>query len=378
MKGLFLILIAISFNCGSATQYTMADLEVLVSEGNFQEFFQHALDIRPSERQEAWKTMVIKMADTLTKVVLQKSQNDRKDFLKIEELTTWNALKDDDVFKMRRQEIGLRYLKKCLKSDTPCWDDVKSFWEKDKNDAETAYKLAELTAGYENAPYSSWNYLEVALQSNLSEFYCKKPFVMEALWGKIEIDYVKLGPEGDLMKKIDQTLHPDCVPILISEARKRLLKPIHAHDRELSFQILKSQTKADQTTSDFFYTIYLLDNPSQGELFNYSWNRIKELGSSSLRREAVLDRIKGLDPLPDGIFSSLDEIKKKVIARHFKTFFPEYFDFYALQCVNYYEGKGTFPNGNPTMHCPKLMSSEIAPILFDDFKIKRFQAVRKI
>lgn len=378
MKGLFLILIAISFNCGSATQYTMADLEVLVSEGNFQEFFQHALDIRPSERQEAWKTMVIKMADTLTKVVLQKSQNDRKDFLKIEELTTWNALKDDDVFKMRRQEIGLRYLKKCLKSDTPCWDDVKSFWEKDKNDAETAYKLAELTAGYENAPYSSWNYLEVALQSNLSEFYCKKPFVMEALWGKIEIDYVKLGPEGDLMKKIDQTLHPDCVPILISEARKRLLKPIHAHDRELSFQILKSQTKADQTTSDFFYTIYLLDNPSQGELFNYSWNRIKELGSSSLRREAVLDRIKGLDPLPDGIFSSLDETKKKVIARHFKTFFPEYFDFYALQCVNYYEGKGTFPNGNPTMHCPKLMSSEIAPILFDDFKIKRFQAVRKI
>lgn len=378
MKALFLILITFPTLLWAATDYSLSDLEVLANEDSVQEFFQHALDIRPSERQEAWRTMVVKMGDSLSRKILQKPEIEKKDFLKVEGLYDWSSLRSDDIFRMRRQEIGLRYLKHCLKDEAPCFAELQKFWEKDKSDADTAYKLAELTSGLEGSPIATWTFLDVALKSNLSEFYCKKEFVMDTLWGKIEIDYVKLGPEGDLMKKIDQTVHPDCLPPLMGEARKRLMKPESNHDRELAFQVLKSQSKADQGTTDFFYTVYLLDNPSQGELFNYSWNRVKELGASSLRREAVLDRMKLMDPLPDAIFSSLDETKKKVIARHFKTYFPEYFDFYAGQCVNYYEGKGSFPNGNPTMNCQKLMDSDIAKEVVDDFKLKRFQAVKKI
>lgn len=374
----FILFILISFPAFGSSSYTLQDLEVLAQEGAHEEFFAHALDIRPSERQEAWKSMVSTMADSFSRKVLAKSNLSEADYTKIEQLYSWPSLKTDDIFRTRRQSIGLTYLQKCLKNATPCWDKVRIFWESDKTDPDTAFKLAQMTSDYENSPLATWDFLEVALKSPLSEFYCKKSFAMNTLWGKIEIDYVKLGPEGDLMMKIDRTVHPDCLPSLIKEARQRLYYPPKVLDRELAFQILKSQSKADLEISDFFYTVYLLDNPSKGELFNYSWNRVKELGGTVERREKVLDQLKKLDPLPDTIFSTLDERKKKVVLMHFKTYFPEYLDHYTNQCVEYYAGKGSFPSGNPTMNCQQFMSSELAPLIIDDFKIKKYQEVRKI
>lgn len=378
MAHLLLFIFLFCSTTRAQTLYSLADLEVLANEQAHEEFFLHALDIRPSERQEAWKTMVSRMADGHTRKLLQKSEIERKDFLKVEELFTWPSLRSDDIFRNRRQEVGLRFIKACLKHETPCWNDLKKFWESDKTDPETAFKLAELTATYKNSPLSSWSFLEISLKSSLSEFYCKKEFVMSALWGKIEMDYIKLGPEGDLMKKIDETVHPDCLPTLIGESRKRLLQPNKIQDRELAFQVLKSQMKADQEITDFFYTVYLLDNPSQGELFNYSWNRVRELGGTVSRRESVLKKLKSLDPLPDSILGSLDQTKKRVVLKHFKTYFPEYIDYYTDQCVSYYGGKGSFPSGNPTIHCQDFMSSELAPLILDDFKIKKYEEVKRI
>lgn len=378
MYQLLLFITLFSLTGHARTTYTLTDLEVLVGEENTKEFFEHALDVRPSERQEAWKTMVSKMGDIYSRKILDKSEIEAKDFRDTENLYNMSALKTDDVFKMRRSEIGLRYLKNCLKSETPCWNDLKAFWEKDKTGADTAYKLAELTSGMQDSPLTSWSLLEVALKSPLSEFYCKKDFVMSALWGKIEIDYIKLGPDGDLMTKIDHTIHPDCVPVLVGEARKRLYQPPKVLDRELSYQILKSQMKANQDITDFFFTVYLLDNPSQGELFNYSWNRVKELGGTVGRREKVLRTLKKLDPLPDAILGSLDQTKKRVVLNHFKTYFPEYLDFYTDECVKFYGGKGSFPSGNPTVHCQDFMNSELAPKVIDQFKIKQYNDARKI
>lgn len=378
MPQLLLFMMLFSLTGHTRTTYSLADLEVLVGEENTKEFFEHALDVRPTERQEAWKTMVSKMGDIYSRKILEKIEIETKDFKDTENLYNMSALKSDDVFKRRRSEIGLRYLKNCIKSETPCWNDLKAFWEKDKTDADTAFKLAELTSGMQDSPLSSWSLLDVALKSPLSEFYCKKEFVMSALWGKIEIDYIKLGPEGDLMTKIDHTIHPDCVPVLVTEARKRLYQPPKVLDRELAYQILKSQMKADQDITDFFFTVYLLDNPSQGELFNYSWNKVKELGGTVTRREKVLKALKNLDPLPDAILGSLDQTKKRVVLNHFKTYFPEYLDYYTDECVKFYGGKGSFPSGNPTVHCQDFMNSDLAPKVIDQFKIDQYNNVRKI
>ncbi len=378
MKKFVFLMIFTCLSFDAFAGYTLKDLEVLTQEDNYDEFFSHALDIRPAERQGVWKEMLSKMADGLGQSILNRSEISKENFLKIEKIYLWPALRTDDVFKGHRQAIGLRYLKQCLKLDQPCWPDYKNFWEIDPKDPELAIKLAELALGREGSPIPTWNFLDVALKSPLSEFYCKKEFVLEAIFGKLEIDYIRLTKEGDLLKKIDETVHPDCLISFNKWLQEKLLKPNRTIDRELSFQILSAQGKTSQEILDFFYTAYLLETPSQGDLFNLAWSRLNELSKNSTRREKVLAIFKNLDPLPDELFASSDENKKRIILSHFKLKFPEYLDYYSQQCLNYYQGKTTFKNGNPTMKCPDLMKLDNAKNLIGNDKVETFFNTTKL
>jgi hypothetical protein len=361
-----------------AAQYRLADLEVLTQEENYEEFFSHALDILPSERQESWKGMLSKMADGFTRQILSKSSISQGHFKKIESLFTWPALKADDIFKGQRNEIGLRYLKNCLKQEKPCWDELKDFWEADQKDPDNAFKLAELTLHFDQKPISTWTFMEGALKSPLSEFYCKKDFVVEAVWQKLAIDYIRLGEKGDFLKKIDETVHPDCLPSLNQVAKGQLLNPNTISDRELAYQLLNAQGKMRPELSDFFLTVYLLENPSKGELFNLAWNRLSELSRSISRREVVLKNISRLDPLPDELFSSLDQNKKRAILNLFKVKFPEYLHLYTTQCLKFYEGKTIFSHGNPTIKCQDLMRLDFAQDVLGQETIDRFYKIKSI
>jgi hypothetical protein len=376
----FLFLLSLTALPAVAVPYTLADLDVLARQSAYEEFFSHALDVRPSERNDQWEEMVSRMAQIQTSVVLRESAIKAQDFQKTEALFLWPSLRKDDVFKQKRQEIGLRYLKSCLKlSTSSCAEDMKNFWDKDPSDPDLGLKLSEMVETHPGLQIPAWPFLEIALKSPLSEFYCKKTFVMKNLWDKIEIDYIRLGAQGDLLKKIDQTAHPDCLPSLNAEARKRLHYPQSPDDREIAYRILESQSKVDQKTTDFFYTLYLLEHPSKGELFNYSWNRLKELGAAEPRREAVLMTIqRELKNLPDDVFASLDLVKRKAILTHFKNHFPEYLDYYARQCIQFYEGKGSHPNGNPTLNCQSFMASELAVQVLGESKVREFQKAKSI
>jgi hypothetical protein len=378
-----IMLLLWALHLGASSNYTLSDLKVLHQEKNYSEFFQHALDVRPSERLEEWRDMVVKMADGYGREILAKSDITKEQFGQVESLYTWASLRTDDVFRGQRQQIGLKYLQRCLKSPTPCWDEVKSFWEADQKDPETAFKLAELTHPFTPRPIPLWAFLDVALKSSLSEFYCQKEFVLESLWNKLEIDYIRLGPGGELLKKIDSTTHPDCLIAFNKWLLERVQRPLILNaakrgERELAYQLLASQGKITTALSDFFYTVYLLESPSQGELFNYAWGRLKELSTSAARREEVLKKIKTLDPLPDEIFASLDLKKRRAILHHFKKNFPEYLSLYTDQCLIYYGGKTSFPKGNPTMKCPELMQAPEANTLLDPEKIQRFHQLRSL
>lgn len=358
--------------------YNMADLKALAQEGSHQEFLAHALDIRPSERDEEWKTLVTRMGRGLADEVLKDRPVVPKNFHRIEELYRWPALRSDDVFKSRRMEIGLAHLKVCLLGQTPCWRDLEAFWKEDSSDPDVAVKLAEIVQDRTDAPYKLWTLLERPLQTPFAEFYCKKPFVLKALWEKLELDYLKLTKSARLLSRIEETIHADCLPSLVKEARRRLRVPDSEIDRELSFEILNSTGQGDSSLKDFFFTVYLLEHPGQGELMNLAWNNLSELGKSAERREEVLSEIRKLDPLPDAILGSLDLLKRRAVLRHFKTNFPEFFDFYSHQCLDYYSGAQKFSKGNPTMRCQDLMDSELATELLPASKIDQFKRAKKI
>lgn len=362
----------------SRAPYNLDDLSVLAAEGSHQEFLDHALDIRPSLRGQEWKSLVTKMALKHANQALLQSPLPKLTFQKTESLYRWPVLRQDDVYRARRIEIGVRYLKHCLNLADPCWEDLQSFWKEDSSDPDMAVSLAEMIKEKKEAPYTLWTLLERPLKTTFSEFYCQRDFVMEALWEKLSLDYLKLGEDGNFLTKVEETIHADCLPRLVSEAKARVVSPKKSGDRELGFEILKSTGKADQELQDFFYTLYLLERPSQGELMNLAWNNLIQLGKSSDRREKVMEQIKNLDPLPDTIMGSMDEIKRRVVIRHLKANFPEYIDFYSEQCVSYYGGTKKFLKGNPTMKCDGLMNSKLGAEILTPSKIEKFQAVKKI
>ncbi len=362
----------------SSAPYNLADLSVLAAEGSHQEFLDHALDIRPSLRGQEWKSLVTKMALKHANQALLQSPLPKLTFQKTESLYRWPVLRQDDVYRARRIEIGVRYLKHCLNFADPCWEDLQSFWKEDSSDPDMAVSLAEMIKEKKEAPYTLWTLLEGPLKTPFSEFYCQKDFVLEALWEKLSLDYLKLGENGNFLTKIEETIHADCLPCLVSQAKARVVSPKKSGDRELGFEILQSTGKADQELQDFFYTLYLLEQPSQGELMNLAWNNLIQLGKSSDRREKVMEQIKNLDPLPDTIMGSMDEIKRRVVLRHLKANFPEYIDFYSEQCVSYYGGTKKFLKGNPTMKCDGLMNSKLGAEILPPSKIEKFQAVKKI
>lgn len=371
-KLLTLFLLFSSSTAVKAVTYNLEDLKALAQEGSYVEFLNHALDVRPSLRQQDWKTMVLQMAHLYTKALLSQKIIEKKDFDKIETIYSWPTLQSDELFVARRHEIGLKYLKQCL-SEKSCWEDTKAFWERDKTNPETAYQLAELTKPYANFPVGQWDFLTHAVKSTLSEFYCKKDFVQKEIWLQLEGIYINLGPKGDLLKKIDELLHPACLTPLNLLSERKLYSPDKNSDRELAFQILKAQFKATTKLEDLFYTIYLLEKPSQGELFNYAWNRVKLLSTLPTRRDAVIETFKTLDPIPDEIFSSLDDLKVRAIYKHINDNFPELVSFYFNQCKAYYSGTKTFPNGNPTLRCKEFVESPrgaslIGHELLSDFK----------
>ncbi len=99
--------------------YTMKDLEILYKEKNFDEFFNHAKDILPSERSSYWKDMVKEMAEAQLKDYIKKKYFDNLHYKKIKDLTKWPTLKTDEFFMKARGNWGVGYFKSCFKFYPP-------------------------------------------------------------------------------------------------------------------------------------------------------------------------------------------------------------------------------------------------------------------
>src|SRR5574343_829671 len=85
--------------------YEMGDLETLYKENNYQEFLNHALDIRPSLRDSKWKKMVLEIGVDFIKDKIARGQFDEKTLNYIESLTTWPILREDEIFFLKRNDF---------------------------------------------------------------------------------------------------------------------------------------------------------------------------------------------------------------------------------------------------------------------------------
>ncbi len=136
---------------------------------------------------------------------------------------------------------------------------------------------------------------------------------------------------------------------------------------------MAAQNELTQEQRDLYLFVYILQTPSIGDTFNQAWSNLEMLGKDYERRMRLLKAVKRLDPLPDQLFSTFGHKKALVVTKHLAAHFPEYLDFYSRTCLNYIQGKDSFPRGNPTINCKDFYELSSKEKIIDNEFLKQYQ-----
>lgn len=349
--------------------YGLSDLEALQKQQSFSEFFAHAKDVRPSKRNQVWKDMVTSMANQYLKSLMQQKKRTLNDILAMEELFTWPAIFEDEFFRAKREQIGLNYIQNCKN----CPELIDKFWQAYPENPELGLKLAQiLHKKYQRSQDELWGYYKKSFTDPLSEFLCQKEPVIQHFWKKLTQEYQQTKEWTVAQSDFLGLIHPDCLKSL-DPSLKHALSSDNFAKAILSFKILSHKKSLTPLEKDLFYTRFLLNNPKESDLFNLSWNNLKEIGNNYQRRQQLLERLGKLDPLPDLTFSLDNSKKRTVLLEHFLKNFPEYLDYYLKTCLQWKKGTKKFKNGNPTVECDALMKNQENYSYFDQGLIQQFR-----
>jgi hypothetical protein len=325
----------------------MKDLKILAQEGEAQEYLIHAKNIRPSERQEEWKSLTNQMALKWGDELLKSHPITRLQFLELEEYFTWPLLNSDSRFVSKRDKIGFNYLIHCYSKENKeqCLKDLQLFWSRTTSEFSRqtlSLQLAQIIRT-EHPELDLIDFFRSVIIPNGS-FLCKNPIFQDILEERLETTSLLFQNWQQIFDKLNKSADIDC------------WKKITPKPGRSTFILKKYLGTLTPSEKDTYHLVYLLGTPTPGDLFNESWNILKSLGKDNNRRQAALMAIKNLDPLPDQLLSSTsDEKKVATITAEFSQNFPEYFDFYLRQCLSFFRGTGNFPDGNPTPNCRKLV-----------------------
>ncbi|MCY4523244.1 MAG: hypothetical protein OXB84_00755 [Halobacteriovoraceae bacterium] len=336
--------------------YNMQDLEILEKHKNYREFLQHAHDIRPSKRSTQWSDMVGHMAEGYLTKLLEEKEFNRKGFLFVEKIAEWTPLVNDEFFQAKREKYVRAYLFHCFTAKKKyCSKDLHAFFSRIRKNTELAFQLGVLLKKF-NQKASTWLFFKDAVKDNLAEFYCQKEPVQLALVGEIIPILEKHGLKDQnlIRKKIKYLAGVDCwqklTPLFESWYESKSHKI-----REYAYILLKLSGALSQEKKDFYLSLYILQGPHKGEVFNEAWNIVRGLGQDFKRRKKLVNSLLTLDPLPDRLFAVKDIKKREVITEFMAKNLPEFFDGYTKTCLSYFSGKKKFPRGNPTIHCQEFV-----------------------
>lgn len=377
----FLCLVAFSSWLRASDSYTMSDLEALEAQKSYREFLDHALDIRPSERGAQWVEMVSDMASGLIDFKMKRLQVDRQGWQEIEKLSLWPSLQNDEFFQTKRANYLRRYLPDCLKKAASseatrpalksCEKELTLYWGHSPKDIDLGIELAQIIRDY-SLSLSTWPFLARAPLSPLASLFCQRPIVQDGLMNELTKPLSQRMDLKQIRDHMKTLMRDECWQQLAPLVQKELAQTSASQiKREALYRLLKARDELSLASEDLFLVTYLLQGPVVGDTFNLAWSRLKELGENYSRRQKLFESLASADMLPDSLFASANHESREVIMNHFDQFFPEYFPHYAKTCLNYRHGRGPFPLGNPTLHCPDFFKiSEKKKWIEQDLKIQ--------
>lgn len=345
-----------------AGNYTLKDLDALSNLGGHEELLLHAKDVPPRERDDVWYSLVRGSLSLLIGTYEASERYDKASFTLIENVSTWPELQGDSPLLAKRNNYFITYFTKCAQKplDAPnCQNEINDSWTKGHQSIPFATlilsKLSPLYPLLDTTPMLS----KIAKSNRMNEQSCNDPVIKPLLLKKLE-------SENELTfasKECYQTIEDE------------LLKHHNDYRSPLfvkSYNILKNNNRLTPYNEKLFSILYLLSSPTKGQLFNTSWNQLSSLKENFNEREQLLLALLKLDPLPDRSFKDFSDRDRVILIKEFSKNFPEYLDEYFKRCLKFYQGKGDFKNGNPTVNCREFYKAIKGSTLINEGLQKAF------
>ncbi len=360
----FFAIFTSTFASAKTIYYTKADLEVLQQGRNYEEFFKHAKDIIPTQRDKSWFDMVTSMASQLVDDYRKNESYQKRHHQTIETLANWPELKRDEFFQVKRNAYSVEYFKRCLLQveKAQCAAQMNLFWKNARRDPDLGYKLFVLAEGFFPTA-DHWKYLEKSVTTEFSKFYCQRPVIKRAFEKKINQLVINPNLKAKEKARLYLLANKECWKKVASHLNERLLEG-QAQKRQTVFELLEVLDLIETPKRDAYLVKYFLEGPNPGRLLNLAWTTLEKISQDFKRREKVLAQINSLDPLPGKIFEipiSREEKEiqaNKVLNDHLMRNFPEYISHYSKVCMDYLSGEKSFPYGNPTLQCHDLFKRD--------------------
>jgi len=331
--------------------YSIADLEVLSKGKSYEEFFAHARDVIPTQRTKYWTEMVSNMAIDFVDEKRELRQYNEQVYKKINELGLWPELKRDEFYQIKRNSYALSYFSNCLakKEKKKCRTQMNSFWKTANKDLETSFQMAQIHYGFFPGE-NTMAFLRPILTQNEDQFYCGKDLVKEIFIRHLQLDNIHLKEAKQREAYLNTLISKSCWNKMVVELKTSLTQGPTLQGRSL-FLALDINQNLDPIEYHEWMVRYFLEGPDAGDLLNLSWNALKYLGENFNLREKVQSQLMKRDPLPGHLLETLDQTRSQAMAFYLQETFPEYLSGYVKTCLNFLEGRGSFPYGNPTPAC---------------------------
>jgi hypothetical protein len=377
--------------------HSMQDLSILFQEKNYLELFQHLKDIRPSDRNEQWKSMTIKAAAAWVESESNQVVVNNQALDSIIKIAQWKELEESQNFGNLWEEWLLKLFANQLiliKSESnlnPNYERLLSLhdaimfeWKSNRgnkiNFGQTLAKyytelfeildLKKAKSEIINSildPFLTVSdlrleFLRPTLKSNVSNEYCGQDNIY--VWSKLFLTSIaqatlallKSSKVQDLSLfevRLAQDMNRGCWEAIREKFMQAFFDGTSKERLEL-YPLLIQDRSLPPEKMDALFVFYLLDGDQVDPMLAWSYSRLKILAGEFKARERIMNYFYLQSFLPDEFAVKLEGQKISFMLESFNRYFPEYLNHYFKTCLQYLKG-GQFPKGNPTAHCQILL-----------------------
>ena len=356
-----------SIGLAESVLYDSQDLDVLTKNKNYREYLDHAMDLKPSKRDQKWEAQLEEMGLQYLDFISAQRKTNIADIERVKKISHFKVFYSNEFFIKKRDYYFLKNISECLaKNEANCKTKVDNYFLDFKHDILFSKDLVNLLKAYPKSFDDLWPYAKPLVQNTLSEFYCDKSpikeLVIERLMSAIDLNALK------------KSIHKDCIKV-VTPHLKSFLTDKNSEIRDKAFSLMFKNENLKIEDKGLYSTYSFL---SKSSLSNTEVDSIiktfKNLKNNYEIRTKVLRELKSWPHFPDSAFSQEDApIKIKVINRYF----PEILDYYSSTCLDYLKGRKTFTRGNPTPQCHRFFHS-ISPLnILSETKLHEYQEATK-